>query len=218
MDTELLIEDLVNELRPTGWLDNPMHRAAIAVAILATLSVGLLIGLARPDSVMALQAPIRITEIGVAILTAILSIFAAFSMCLPVRSIVLPVSVAASAIAWAALLLYEMQPSLLTGGWGTLDFRPAWQCLVLLAGIAIAVMAFLISGLRNSWPIAEVRASVFIAVAAGLIADVLFRLLLFHSSQRVPETITEQGVTTLVLVIGFAVLGRGLFSMPRHLR
>jgi hypothetical protein len=167
---------------------------------------------------MALQAPIRITEIGVTILTAVLSIFAAFSMCLPVRSIVLPVSVAVSAIAWAALLLYEMQPSSLIGDWGTLDFRPAWQCLVLLAGIAIVVLAFLTSGLRSSWPIAEVPASVFVAVAAGFIADVLLRLLLFHSSQRVPETITEQGVTTLVLVIAFAVLGRCLFGMPRHLR
>jgi hypothetical protein len=190
MDTDRVIAQLVQDVRPVRRLSDPLLRAAAWLAVgLAAVSLSVWVMGPRPDLGAKLHDVRYLVEQAAALLTAFTAALAAFAIIIPGRSRY-----------WIALPMAPLSLWLGSVGWGCVSdwrrgatlFESDWSCFPAIAmvgaipAVAIALM------LRRGAPLLPHLAVALGALAAAALGD--FGLRLFHA--------IDAGLMVLVWQIG----------------
>jgi hypothetical protein len=177
--TEYLIKTLARDVPPVRRLPPPMRRAAVWLAVIATLGALAIATFARLDVFTARAAhPALEMELIGTLATGCLAVIAAFHLSLPDRSLrwaFLPLPTLALWLAGSGESCYREWIVNRDGAWRLGD---SVHCLAFIVGVGLPLGVALLLALRRSCPIARMR----VAVVGGLGASSLaaFFLQFFH--------------------------------------
>ncbi len=174
MSTEKLIADLAARLEPVERLRPPAVRALLWLAVVAAVSLAVILRFANLEVFWHRVATPRVAvECVATALTGIAGIFAAFQLSIPGRS-----------ARWAALPLPPFLFWLAASGLGCLQngfghgIGESSHCFVFIAGASVPLAASLVWMLRRARPIAPLPVAALGALGAAAVAA--FVLQFFH--------------------------------------
>lgn len=207
MNTDDLIARLSAELRPVRRLAPPLLRAAawIGLAVLVVAACVLAFG-PRHDLMERLSRPHEVAQLVFALATGVLAAIAAFELSLPDRSArwaLLPLPAAAG---WVASLGVGCLADVAREGPQALVLGTSWGCFRFIVLMGVPLAFSLIWMLRHAGPIRPVPVAVLGGLAGAAISAV--GLSLFHHLDAAAMVLAWHGGTTLLVVLGFLVVGR----------
>ncbi len=204
MDTEKLIAELANGLEPVERLRSPAVRALEWLAVVAAVSLAVILSFANLGVFWQRVATPRVAvECAATALTGIAGIFAAFELSVPGRS-----------LRWAALPLPPFLVWLAASGLGCLEnglgsgVGESSHCFVFIVAVSTPLGASLMWMLRRARPIAPLPVAALGSLGAA--ATAAFVLQFFH-----PFDVTVIDLTLHLAAV--AVVMAALTSLRRPL-
>lgn len=204
MDTEKLIAELAHGLEPVERLRSPAVRALEWLAVVAAVSLAVILSFAHLEVFWQRVATPRVAvECAATALTGIAGIFAAFELSVPGRS-----------LGWAALPLPPFLVWLAASGLGCLHnglgsgVGESSHCFVFIVAVSAPLGASLMWMLRRARPIAPLPVAALGSLGAA--ATAAFVLQFFH-----PFDVTVVDLTLHLAAV--AVVMAALTSLRRPL-
>jgi hypothetical protein len=208
MDTDRVIAQLVQDVRPVRRLGDPLLRTAAWLTVaLAAVGVSVWLMGPRPDLGMKLHDVRYVAEQTAALLTAVTTALVAFVSVIPGRSRY-----------WIALPIAPLSLWLGSIGWGCVSdwlrgatlFESDWSCFPAIALVGAIPAVAMVLMLRRGAPLLPHLSVALGALAAAALGD--FGLRLFHS--------IDAGLMVLVWQIGSVAILTAIMAQyaPRLLR